>query len=116
MPARFTKEPIPYVSNKTYLLRFCTGLACGLFAGSLAGNPILGVGAGMGLGTIFALHPQNKNKTQIVIISLCFGTGAGIGRLLGYPIPGAIVGAMLGFLLNYIWKKRTLSKLQNTNP
>lgn len=111
MPTGFTKEPIPYVSNKTYLLRFLFGFLLGFFAGFLAGNPILGIGIGVGIGTIFALRPSNKDRVQITILSLCIGAGSGIGRLLDFWILGFITGSAAGFLIHYFWKQH-ISKLE----
>jgi hypothetical protein len=53
MAKGFTKEPIPYVSNKTYLWRFLQGFFCGAIFGLGIDN--LGYGLGAGIGRFFEM-------------------------------------------------------------
>lgn len=114
MANEFTKKPIPYVSNKMYLWRFLKGFFCGAIFGLGLGSVGFGIGAGLGVGTVFALRPKNKSPVQFGIMALAVGICSGIGRFCEMPIPGAILGFVLGYAAYYYWKYRTeKSKFEN---
>jgi len=111
MAKEFTKEPIPYVSNRTYLWRFLQGSVCGIIFGLGIGNLAYGIGLAVGIGIIFAFRPTHKNHAQIGILTLSMGVFSGIGRLFDMLIPGFIVGIIAGYIIYYYWKQ----KIQKTN-